>query len=326
MSIKTKVLLILSLVLISYAGLCYGIQRFVVFPSFVTLQKEQATRNLERCEEALKREILHLDALCHDWASWDDTYRFVNELNSEYIEATLVPTTFKNAAINLVHYYSTAGELLWGKTIDLKTMGTIDLGSLGSETSGPLSALLAPTKNESHTTGILSTEYGLFLVASRPILTSNEEGPVRGTLIMGRLLDEKLVKELIDQTRIGFHILPVQKHSLSLRESAMLKRLAKEPQVFIDNDEKGVLQAFTTFRDIQGSAAFFLCVDTPKQITAKGNAALEFALLSIALAGIITVIVTLFLLKKSIVSPISELTKWVLEIIHKFILVCSSYS
>ena len=59
--------------------------------------------DLERCLEALNREVKYLSLFCADWAAWDDTYEFVAEPNQKYIEANLVIDTFTGNNISLIY-------------------------------------------------------------------------------------------------------------------------------------------------------------------------------------------------------------------------------
>jgi sensor domain CHASE-containing protein len=96
MSLRLKVLLILSVVVVLYVGLYCGIQRLFVMPSFLEVEQNVAVKDVERCISALRREIHHLDLLTHDWAAWDDTCQFVEDRNSNYVKANLTPETFEN--------------------------------------------------------------------------------------------------------------------------------------------------------------------------------------------------------------------------------------
>ncbi len=103
MNLKAKVIVILLCLICLYGIMDYGIQRFIVFPRFEELEKAQAADNLERSIHAFQREVRHLDSLCHDWASWDDMYRFIQDPSEEFIRSNLGVGTFKDNGINLIY-------------------------------------------------------------------------------------------------------------------------------------------------------------------------------------------------------------------------------
>lgn len=53
-----------------------------------------------------------------DWASWDDTYNFIEDKNRDYIDSNTVDGTFANLRLNIILYYDSAGNLVFGKAFD----------------------------------------------------------------------------------------------------------------------------------------------------------------------------------------------------------------
>jgi sensor domain CHASE-containing protein len=90
MSLRSKVVLILLSVFVLYGAVDYAAQRFVIFPGFLDLEREEVQKDLKRCVQAIKREIHHLDSFCHDWSAWDDTYEFAVSRSEDYIKSNLL--------------------------------------------------------------------------------------------------------------------------------------------------------------------------------------------------------------------------------------------
>ena len=61
MSLRAKILLILSLVVVLFALLDHGIQRVLVLSQFSKIEREGAERDLQRVVDAIHAEIQHLD-------------------------------------------------------------------------------------------------------------------------------------------------------------------------------------------------------------------------------------------------------------------------
>src|SRR5690606_34623647 len=101
MSLKLKVVILFLCVFISYLAANLLIHRMIVFPSFVELENEEARKDALRAVQAIQREIDHLDDVCHDWASWDDTYAFAATRSEEYIKTNLPENLFKDLRLNL---------------------------------------------------------------------------------------------------------------------------------------------------------------------------------------------------------------------------------
>lgn len=314
MLLKSKVSLILLAVFVLLLGFYHVIQRLVIFQSFVVLEREDAKKNMERCVEALQREIHHLDLLANDWAAWDDTYKFVKDRNNDYVKACLVPETFTNDQLNLLYICNEKGEVAWGEVRDLKTMDKIQLHDFPLKTFPQTHPLFVLENSKGPIAGCFLTERGPMLVASRPILTSKNEGPSRGFLIMGRLLDANAVKILREQARVDFQLWPIKGNFIPLEERGVLNQITRKDPLLIKELRDDRLQIYTTFSDILGAPALLIRADISRDITQHGKSAIFFATFSIIAAGLATFIVIWILLKRIVTEPISILTNHIITI------------
>jgi sensor domain CHASE-containing protein len=314
MSLRFKILLILLAVVALYAALDYGIQRLVVFPSFIALEQDEAEKDLKRGFEALRREFYHLDTFTHDWAAWDDTYQFVRDRNMDYISSNLVAETFIDNQLNLIYVCNEVGKVIWGEIRNVDTWQRILLKEFPAESLPLTHPLLLHDNVDSAIAGVFTTEYKPMLVSSRPIVTTNNEGPIRGTLIMGRFLYKDSVKTLVEQTRVNFRLWPITGYALPEAEREVLKDISDGQPLLISDSDNNLLLVYATFPDIQGVPALLVRADIPREISTKGAAALRFALLSILVGGIVILVVLFVLLQRTVVGPMAKLTAHVVAI------------
>ena len=308
MSLKSRITFILLVVVSLYGAFDYTIHRWVIFPSFIALEEEEAKSDMERCVQALQRELHHLDNLTGDWAAWDDTYRFVQDQYSDYIKSNLVLESFTDNDLNIIYICNVKGEVVWGELRDLATGEKIHAQELAPQSLSESHILLQHKSVESSLSGVFVTARGSMLVASRPIITSENEGPIRGTLIMGRFLSDELVETLVEQTRVKFKVWPITKGSIPAEDVGALKLLLDGKPFPISQSGNDKLSVYTTFRDIRGLPALLLRADVPKDITAKGLTVLRFAVVSIIAVGIILLMILVAFLQRGIVAPVTKLT------------------
>lgn len=206
MSVQSKVISLIFLVFAAYGVLDYGVQRLFVLPSFQALEREEAQRNMDRAVQAIQREAQHLAVSATDWATWDDTYQFVQDRNEAYREANLNLEALKSLKINVLNIVDTAGQIVWGKAYDLHSEEELALPELPGDRWPADHPLVALAGIDSEVKGLLLTARGPLLVAAKPVVTTNREGPVRGAVILGRFLDNA---EIARQTevRLAFSIL-----------------------------------------------------------------------------------------------------------------------
>ncbi|HQH72157.1 MAG TPA: CHASE4 domain-containing protein [bacterium] len=204
MKIRYKIIFLSALFMLVYVLFNYGIQYRIVFPNFLESEREEAVKDMERCVQSLDREIEHLNAFCYDWSAWDDMYKYVETPYREFEEANFTLETFKNYNLSLVMIIKPNGDLVWGKGYDPSTQENefIEMEEITEHhalRSNP--KLTKFTALDESFSGIYRTKKGPMLIAARPIITSNYEGPIKGSLIFGRLLTDGLKAAIAEQTR-----------------------------------------------------------------------------------------------------------------------------
>lgn len=317
MSLKSKAGLIFLGIFILYGVTDYALQQFVILPSFIDLEHAEARKDLERAIEAIKGEVHHLNTFCWDWSAWDDTYEFVADPSRKYIESNLTTTTFTDNRVNLIYFVNGDGTVVWGETRDLKSGELISLNDFEEGLFKDNHPLIPTGKGDGNlseisVSGLFLTEKGPMLVASRPILTSENEGPVRGTLMMGRFLDERLIKTLVDQTKVLFRIQPASEGSVS----GFRKKTSsgKSPKYSIEQQGKEHLRIQTPLSDVTGKSDFLISAVVPRTISLKGYETTRYALVTGFISVFVMLIIMLFVLQRAILRPIVKLKNHALSI------------
>ncbi|MBF0383925.1 MAG: HAMP domain-containing protein [Magnetococcales bacterium] len=310
MNIRFKIVLIIFLVISSFTGLDFLFQKTIIYPSFLQLEEQEGQRNIKRSLDAIKREVHHLDLLTFDWSAWDDTYTFIIDRNSEYVESNLVTSTFTGSNLDLILFFNQNKELVWGHRFDSKKEELIKwTGRIDQDI--PLLNHKDPKQSIS---GIMMTKRGPYIIASRPILTSDAKGPIHGSLIMGRHLDEKALNTLAEQTSVPFKVWPAKKSEVPKNEQRQLQKLISMKSSFLQQSGDDLLYGYALIMDIHGKPALMLRAETKRDISAHGLKAMEMATLSILISGLIVLLVLLFLLKLIIADPITKLADHVTDI------------
>jgi len=114
-----------------------------------------------------------------DWSEWDDTYTFVKDANEDYIEENLTPEALITLDVNLV--YPASGRLVYGTGIDIIHQKNTLFQQRYKRTYLPKTCCSnIPTQKVAQRESLLPEAP---TTSSRPILTNEGEGPIRGTLI-----------------------------------------------------------------------------------------------------------------------------------------------
>lgn len=310
MTLRVKILVILLGVVVAYGTIIYAIQCWAILPEFTGMEQDKAREDLIRCTAAVRRELDHLDNLCKDWAAWDDTYQFIEDRSEHYQQANLAPNTLSLLDLDWLCILDASGTIVWAARVGPEKDSPWEPIREVPVQGGPyVHALLAHTKPDSIVAGIVPTPSGAALVVSRPIIQSSEVGPIRGTFMMARALSDDRIRRLAEQTRVNLNLVPLAGPDVSDEMVALAVSLSKSVTVRLDELAPDRLRAATVMRDVLGAPGLLATAEVPRDITATGDSILVFALGSTVVAGLVLMLVTMFVLQRTVFGPLTSLLR-----------------
>ena len=201
-------MIVICLTFLTLLGILYFASQWFLLRDAIIAEEKSTTRDVTRLLAALDTQIAAMDTAVGDWAPWDDTYEFISSGDTGYIDSNLPDAAFTNLGIELMLFINNSGQIVFGKMVDLDSEAEIPIPeSLYSELQVG-SRLLSHKDPADKMAGILSLPEGPMIIASRPIVTSQGEGPIRGTLIMGRRLGEAEIAALSQRTQLSISAFP----------------------------------------------------------------------------------------------------------------------
>lgn len=316
MSLSRKVSMIVVLAFLLSGLLSFAIQKFFIMPSFISLEKETAVQNAERVMAAIEREIGQISILTTDWSHWDDTHNYIQGQNPDYEADNLdFDNTLSALSMNFLGYYDITGKAIWVRAEDLESEEQMDLGVLTGTNLPVDHPLLYHKELLEDNRGIISTPQGPLLVVASPILTSEEEGPIAGTLMMGRLLTEAAIDRIGELTRLSITVTTISQEndpSIRSRRGSSTHGLLKSEFEMVETPENWQVQ--TTLSDIFTKPLMGLQIDTPRDISAQGEKAVEQSLWVLVATGMLVMLMLWKLLQQAILKPVEKLTDHALRI------------
>lgn len=306
MTLRTKVFAVLLTVFATYGILEYAVQRWVVYPRFLELERAEAGKNLERAVQALQRELDVLVPSVNDWGLWDDTYRYVQDRNPEYEKANLNVAALQGLAVNVLAFYDREGGLVWSGALDLTNGDSLELPKLISAQLPETHFIMQRFSAGEPVASIVQTREGPFLLVSRPVLTSEGEGPPMGSVLMARILDSAAITRLGAQARVEMQVAPASQDITPETDGSASGSIPHSAIDLVEGPAATVAE--TTMMDIKGNPALTLKVSTPRAISARGKETLGFATLSLGLAGALVLVIVLVTMRRLVLDPLSRLT------------------
>jgi class 3 adenylate cyclase len=163
------------------------------------------------------------------------------------------------------------------------------------------------------------------MIASNPILTSQNTGSIRGSLIMASYLNAKRIQALRQRTQLSLSVYRVDDAQLPPDVQALRSALekteadsslsnqpselsTKQAPIIIRPLSADVIAGYTLLRDIYGRPALLLRADIPREIYKQGQVSLNYLILSLLGVGIVFSIGTLLLLEKTVLSRLANLS------------------
>jgi diguanylate cyclase (GGDEF)-like protein/PAS domain S-box-containing protein len=296
-TLRQKTLIIVSITVVSLISVLYLTTSALLTYSYAKLEQRNTQENVERVLAAFANSSFVLDATNADWANWNDTYAFVQHSDQNFIDQNLATKNFTVANVNILLFYNSDGKLVYGKVYDDGSAQSkaLFLLSLESYIQSNAWILQHPTLTSSHVGVVLVSDKPIILT-SRPILTSQKSGPIRGTLVMGHCLDATTVQQLAETTqlRLKFHRLNQlnqQQNSLPARlrtVRALLQTAQNKTQIVVQPQTANLVSGYALIDDITNQPALLVEVDLPRKIYQQGQQSLHY------LAGVLIVIGILF--------------------------------
>jgi sensor domain CHASE-containing protein len=304
--LQRKVSLALVMLLATLAVLSSVVLNTVVSPAFTDLELLAAETNLVRARRSIEAELANLSALNYDWSSWDAGYAYAKGENPDFEASNLDTATMLNLRLDLMLYYDADGTMLWGRLLSGDQPDDINkLGLFGVDPQRT-DRLLQHDSLTSKVSGLQSSDLGPMLISSIPLLTSIDEGPIAGSMIMGRFLNENLTSRLRAQTEVDFSLHPVSGGN-DLLSSEVLMLVAGKNRGKVHKTTDAEISSYIVLRDLAGTPLVVLQANTPRRISALGHRTIMGASLILAIIALIVVFAIWLMLRNLIVRPLESI-------------------
>jgi sensor domain CHASE-containing protein len=231
----------------------------------------------------------NLDTSNEDWSSWDDTYSFIENNNVDYITSNLTESTMVNFELGLIAFINSNKEIIYSRTYDFVSSKEIPIPQDFKSVFFGNKKLIELEAGGSIMGFILFSGKPM-IVTARPILTSNEEGPAKGVLVMGKFLDTKIVC-LSQLLNFNVKVFNMDYYRLSDELRGKLLSLNSKNPHLIEFADKNTAYGYSLLTDVFGNPTMYLEVEIPRDIY---NQSINI-IITIMIAGIILITVVSFL-------------------------------
>jgi signal transduction histidine kinase len=309
MTIRRQVPVLLVLTLISLLIVVAGTSRGLLLNSFVQLEEREVRLNVERAGNALSDELADLMRPVQDYANYDRMYAYMVNPDPKFPEGEF--GNLDTLRANFVGLFDLNGKMVFGKAVELPNFRPAAIPQELSNFFDGSSNLLRRPGVESALSGVVLLPAGPMLVAVSPILTGQRQGPVRGTLAMGRWLDQNEVDRLSRKTRLSLSLQPINAPGLPGDFASARPMLSANQPVFVRPLGPNMVAGYLLVADLQHKPALILKLDVPRQIYSEGRVTFLYLMLWTFAVGVVFVGVMYLLLDRAVLSRLARLSRGV---------------
>jgi sensor domain CHASE-containing protein/signal transduction histidine kinase len=302
MKLQSKTILLVTAVMTVVIIALWLITRIVLMSGFSKVEQYDTERNVKRMLEAINEMADNLSVKAADWSKWDDTYHFVIDRNSEYIESNLTDESLAELKLNLMIFLDSNSNFIFSRNYDLEKNTATELSDSIKQLFLENKKITEHQSKESIISGLYLLENKPVLIVSRPILTSSGDGPIHGTIIFGKYFDSQTVSHLQKITHLNITILPLNKTPEILSNKATIDSIIQIMP--IDNDH---IAGYTFIRDFNNEPLLIGQVIIQRDIYKQGQLTKVYLIVSIIIAGLIIGLAIILLLQKTVLSRIARL-------------------
>ncbi len=135
MKLKTKVPFALIIAIAIFAVAASIIQQQTMKKSFLALEDEHTSHEVERCLNAVEQRIQAVAAITLDWGSWDDLWTYMHDRNETFHESNLVAKNFNPEVMEFLFLYDNNNGPLYLSALDPNTSEVISAAEISNSIS-----------------------------------------------------------------------------------------------------------------------------------------------------------------------------------------------
>jgi len=293
MKLAHKTLLFVGLTFVCLFSVFYAVSRALVLQHFGALEEQDVRQNLQRALSALQDDVDNLKQTTGDYSAWDESVKFVGKGNPNYVETAYPVENLARLRIDLVLIFDPNGRLALERAVDGRTQKEVAPPyGLREHLLADSSLLMRDPKRK--LAGILPLPDGQILLAAQPIVDNRGEGPSRGTVVMGRWLGQREMRQLAALTHLSLALLPVE--GAGLNAGGTTVRPLNEQSI----------AGYEVLKNIYGQPAYVLRVDLPRGFYRQSQASLRQFMVSLLVTGVVLCLTTLLLLHRLVLSRVGR--------------------
>ena len=303
MQIRGKVTVLLALLFAALIVAEWSIEQHQILPRFVELERDSARTDMQRVIRALEREQRALAAQAGDWANWYDLWQYVGGSNPGFAEGNLTEGSFRSAHVDYVAVLGRDGHYFWRHDSYSESGDTVALRINSADQFEPV--WQRAISSGEPVSGLIATDRGVLITAGASILDGSGQGPPRGLVIMGRLLNSDELLSLGTQAQVHLDMRPwTPEQAIGPQVQEALRRGES-----LLSETAASTRIEHIFTNLSGDPLITLGINIPRAISHRGSEAVRYSMQMLSAAAGVVLLVLFVLLSRAVLNPLARVTR-----------------
>lgn len=297
MTLRTKTLIFISsLTIISIISL-YVCLKMIILSNSLIIEKQIMYNNLNQLSTFLEYEQETLNTGAIGLSQWDDSIEYINNPNLIFEKENLNENAYKTLKANFIIFLDKDGNIIYNKRIRdnkiIESKNNLDW----IRTNKQRFINIDPNKIEH---SIDNYDNNTFIYTAQPILTSDGTSESNGTIIVGTLVDEKMLQYFSEK--------------LNAKVKIINKQIEFEDDKSIEYLSDTLHVGYIHFKNPNNNVVATFSVETNRDIFSYSNYTLYYFLITVIVICSILCFTIIKLLDKLVLDRLFTLTSKIDEI------------
>lgn len=310
MKIRTKTIITVIVLSVFIFAALQSITLLVLQPSFSDLERQDTTAKVAQAIKVLYYKIDNLAVKVSDYAFWDDTCNFIQDENKDYVANNFPDSTFENLNLDLVAIVNNETDLLYWQSYDHDASVKVPTSQEIRQLIVSDYSLWAFQSTEDTISGLIVINNKPMIIATAPVITSQNQGPIRGGLLFGKYVDQPVIEELTRLTDFKVSLNTMMDFQAEDRQIANLLMSRQQVVALKENNENSI-SGYALLSDVHSEPKVVLEIVQSRNVYQQslwvGNIFLFAAIAFSFLFGLFMLV----LLEREIVKPMTRLAGYV---------------
>jgi len=213
--------------------------------------------------------------------------------NEAYITDNVTQVALKQLNVNVMLLVDLNGNFVLSNELDLNSDQPLNLDLVARNALAANFPWRDSLRSGRELTGFVQTNRGILMLAASPVLDGTGHGPVRGMVMMGRLLTPAEIKRIAAEEQAELTMIAQHK--------------ARIPERLVEED--ATTHVYRSFNDVYGQPILTLRVDVPREITSRGHSAVMYASAYLTGAAVVVLLLLVVILNRVVLTPLARVTR-----------------